>query len=69
MELTMLTLVHSFREADIGLYCEALAELLPYFFANNNVNYTCWLTIHLRDMTWIDARHPEITKEFHRGNF
>ena len=69
MELTMLTLVRSFREADFGLYREALAELLPYFFANNNVNYARWLTIHLRDMMCIDARHPEIAKEFHKGNF
>ena len=60
MELTMLTLVRSFREADFGLYREALAELLPYFFANNNVNYARWLTIHLRDMMCIDARHLEI---------
>ena len=65
----MLTLVRSFREADFGLYREALEELLPYFFANNNFNYARWLTIHLRDMMCIDARHPEIAKEFHKGNF
>ena len=63
----MLTLVRSFREADFGLYREALAE--PYFFANNDVNYARWLTIHLREMMCIDARHPEIAKEFHKGNF
>ena len=65
----MLTLVRSFREADFGLYREALAELLPYVFANNDVNYARWITIHLRNMMCIDARHPEIAKEFHKGNF
>lgn len=39
-----------FREGDFGLYREALAELLPYFFASNEVNYARWLTIHLRAM-------------------
>ena len=31
LELTILTLIRSFREADFCLYREALAELLPYF--------------------------------------
>lgn len=65
----MRTLVRSFRGADFRLYREALAELLPYFFANNNVTYSRWLTIHLRDMMCIGGRHPEIAKEFHKGNF
>ena len=43
LELTILTLVRSFREANFCLYREKLAELLPYFFANNNVNYAWWL--------------------------
>ncbi|KAJ8406107.1 hypothetical protein AAFF_G00309950 [Aldrovandia affinis] len=28
----------------------SLAELIPYFFANNNVNYARWLPIYYRDM-------------------
>jgi len=59
LELTILTLIRSFREADFCLYREALAELLPYFFANNNVNYARWLSIHLRDMMTIDQQHPK----------
>lgn len=39
MELTIFTLIRSFREGDFNLYCEALSELAPYSFANNNVNY------------------------------
>jgi hypothetical protein len=69
MELTILMLVRSFREGDFGLYREALAQLLPYFFANNNVNYARWLTIHLRDMMCIHQNHPDVAKEFKRGNF
>ena len=69
MGLTTLTLVRSFREEDFGLYRETLAELLPYFFANNNINYARWLTINFRDMMCIDERHLEIAREFHKGNF
>jgi len=69
MELTTLTLIRSFREADFQLYCESLSELLPYFFANNNVNYARWLTIHLRDMMSLEDKHPAVAEEFKKGNF
>ena len=37
MELAILTLICSFRETDFVLYCEALSDLISYFFANNNM--------------------------------
>ena len=45
-----------------------LSELIPYFFANNNVNNARWLPIHLRDMLCLEKQHPEVAKEFHAGN-
>lgn len=39
MELKILSLVRSFREVDFTLYRQSLCELMPFFFANNNVNY------------------------------
>ena len=68
MELTIFTLIRSFREGDFNLYCEALSELAPYFFANNNFNYGLWIPIHLRDMMSLD-QHPDVAREFHKGNF
>ena len=38
MELTILTLIWSFRKVDFRLCCEALSELIRYFFTNNNFN-------------------------------
>ena len=32
MELTVFMLIRSFREANFNLYCQALQELIPYFF-------------------------------------
>ena len=69
MEMTILVLIRSFREANFELYREALFELIPYFFANNNVRYARWLPIHLQDMMRIDEQHPEVAREFHKGNF
>ncbi len=51
------------------MYREALSELIPYFFANNNINYARWLPIHLQDMMSLEQQHPEVAREFHNGNF
>ena len=58
VELVILLLIRSFREANFILYCHSLAELIPYFFANNNVNYARWFLIHLRDMLILEEKHP-----------
>ena len=69
MELTIFTLLRAFREGSFSLYLEALAKLVPYFFANNNANYARWLPIHLRDMICLEKQHPEVAREFHASNF
>ena len=63
MELTTLSLVRAFREANFVLYCQALSALIPYFFTNNNTNYARWLPIHLRDMLTLEQRHPALHQE------
>ena len=52
-----------------SLYCQSLAELIPYFFANNNTNYARWLPIHLRDMVTLKEKHPQLAQEFVSGKF
>ncbi|KAL0198142.1 hypothetical protein M9458_006682, partial [Cirrhinus mrigala] len=69
MELVIFSLVRSFREANFNLYCQALSALIPFFFANNNVNYARWLPIHLRDMVSLEQTHPQIFNEFQLGKF
>ena len=69
MELTTLSLVRAFREANFGLYCQALSALIPYFFANNNTNYARWLPNHLRDMLSLEQKHPALYQEFMSGKF
>ena len=69
MELVILTLIRSIREANFSLYCQSLSELIPFFFANNNVNYARWLPIHLRDMVTLREKHPQLAEEFQKGHF
>ena len=38
MELVIFLLIRFFCEANFALYCQALSELIPFFFANNNTN-------------------------------
>ena len=68
MELIIFILIRSFREGNFTLYHEALSGLIPYFFANNNVNYARWLPVHLKDMMSLEQQHPEVAREFHKGN-
>ena len=67
--MILFTMIRSFMEGNFDLYREAIAELLPYFFANNNTNYAHWLTVHLVDMMSLEEDHPDVAREFHKGNF
>ena len=69
MELIIFILIRSFREGNFTLYREALSGLIPYFFANNSVNYARWLPVHLKDMMSLEQQHPEAAREFHKGKF
>ena len=67
MELEILSLIRSFREGNFDLYRQSLVGLTPYFFANNNVNYARWFPIHLRDMSTLGEKHPQLAHAFQRG--
>lgn len=68
MELTVFMLIRSFREVNFSLYCQALKDLMPYFFANNNTIYARWLPVHLRDMLTLESRHPEVDQAHEQVN-
>ena len=69
IELKILSLIRLFREANFDLHRQSLVGLNPYFFANNNVNYAQWLPIHLRDMSTLRKKHPQLAHGFQRGAF
>ena len=49
--------------------CQALNDLLPDFFANNNVKYARWLLVLLRDMFSLKQTNLKIFDEFNQGKF
>ena len=69
MELTIISLVRAFREANFTLYRHALCAVIPFFFANNNVNHARWLPVHLKDLLSLEHKHPDIFQEFLSGKF
>ena len=69
MKQVIIPLIRVFQEANFELYCQALSELLPYLFANNNVHYARWLPIHLKDMFTLEEKHPRLAEEFNNGKF
>ena len=68
-EILVLSFIRSLRESDFELYKETLSSLIPYFFGLDHVNYSRWLSIHLRDMVSLESKHPSIYREFAKGNF
>jgi len=61
--------VRSLRISDFELYKEALAQLVPWFFALDHVHYPRWLSIHVRDMTTLSQHCPDVYDHFMLGAF
>ena len=64
MQLVNFSLVRSFGEFNFTLSCQALNDLLPDFFANNNVKYAHWLLVLLREMFSLKQTNLKIFDEF-----
>ena len=65
----MLVFVRSIREGNFPLYITALRALTPWFFALDHTHYSRWVPVHIRDMTALHERLPDVAKEFDRGSF
>jgi len=69
LEILLLLYIRSICEENFQLYIEALSKIFPWMFALNNVHYSGWLPIHIRDMISLTNKHSEILEEFHAGKF
>ena len=67
--LDTLLFVRAIREANFVLYCHALVNIAPLFFAFDHVNYARWATVHLRDLLMLERSHPILFEEFKHGHF
>ena len=57
------------REGKWDLYLSSFYEILPYFAAFDNSNYTRWGVIFLADMKMLLQTAPEVQQAFERGDF
>lgn len=69
LELCVLQLVRSLREANFKHYSESLAQLAPWMFSLDHINYARWLSVHIRDMCTLSSKHPEVFQQFSQGAF
>lgn len=69
LQLTVLCLVKSLRQANFDQYVTSLAQLMPWVFALDHINYARWLSVHVRDMCSLKEAHPTVYEEFSSGAF
>ena len=69
IELLHCRFVRSLREGDFALYVQVIDELCDYVFIWNQVHYSRWLPVHVKDMVELESKHPEVHREFMKGNF
>ena len=68
-ELTVLIFVKCLRLSDFNLYIDSLTQLVPWLSALDQTNYARYLPVHIRDMSGLESKHPEIANEFKAGKF
>ena len=68
LELLLLRYVRSLREANFQLYVESLTQLMPWMFALDHTHYSRWLSVHIRDISTLADKHPDVLTEFMSGN-
>ena len=51
------------------MYLDALTQRVPWFVALDHTNYVHWIPVHLRDITELPTKHPDVSREFNAGNF
>ena len=64
----LLCYIRAEREGDWNLHLESVAQMIPYFFAYDHLNYARWASVYLIDMKLLSNSAPLIEEEFLNGN-
>jgi hypothetical protein len=54
----LLQFIKAERTGNWNLHLSSTAEMLPYFYAMDRVNYAKWLPVYLADMQSLQEHHP-----------
>lgn len=69
LELLVMQYIRSIREGNFSLYVQLVGQLLPWFFAMDQCNYSRWVPVHIRDMLALPLKHPNVYQQFLLGKF
>ena len=69
MAKILLNLIYATRAGMWDLFLETVKDIIPYTFAYDNINYSCYLTVMLGEMMKLETENPEVYDEFKKGNF
>ena len=69
MQLLLLIFVRSLREGNFQMYLASLSAIVPWFFALDHTHYCRWLPVHIRDMSTLEARLPDVAEQFSQRKF
>ena len=64
----LLNYVRAERDGIWDLHLSPVAQMLPYFFAFDRINYSRWISVHLADMRLLPQTAPAVHNEFVKGN-
>ena len=56
----LLQLIKAERTGNWKLHLCTVAAMVPYFFAMDRHNYSCWLPVYLSDMKRLESKHPRV---------
>ena len=69
VENVLLGLLRAAREGNWDLHLSAIRTLIPWCFAYDKVNYACYLSPYLAEMTNLPDKNPEVYSAFKTGQF
>lgn len=68
MVLLLLKFIRAEREGDWELRLKATTEMIPHFFALDQLNYSRWLAVYIMDMRHLHETAPGVYNELVTGN-
>ena len=69
MAKILLNLIYATRAGLWDLFLESAKDVIPYTFAYDNINYSCYLTVMVGEMSQLEIEKPDVYLEFKKGNF
>ena len=69
LQLKILMLVRSMREANFWLFDAVLQKLAPYFVATDHTSFARWLSVFIHDLETLPVTNPNLYRECRADEF